>query len=285
MKFRFDYRGTWWQADLAAAHDLAIPQTFTSSQPNHFGVAQATRRPVREGGFIGALSEGGGCNVDAIELIPHCNGTHTESMYHIVESDGAVPSLQLPPLFLAWLISVEPIPATASSESYQPALDPADQVITRERLVARYQQVQTAVAELIAEREPANFGLILRTLPNAPHKIQARYGTEVMPSFLTTQAIAWIAERFDHLLVDLPSIDRTYDEGRLSNHHVFWRIAQGGQRPESTAAKEKTITEMIFVEDSIGDGLYLVNLQTPAWESDAAPSRPILFPIRPVQDP
>jgi hypothetical protein len=36
---------------------------------------------------------------------------------------------------------------------------------------------------------------------------------------------------------------------------------------------------MIFVPSSVEDGAYLLNLQIPAFVSDAAPSRPILFKI------
>jgi arylformamidase len=43
--------------------------------------------------------------------------------------------------------------------------------------------------------------------------------------------------------------------------------------------QNKTITEMIFVSEIIKDGSYLLNLQIPAFVSDAAPSRPILYKI------
>ena len=31
----------------------------------------------------------------------------------------------------------------------------------------------------------------------------------------------------NHLLVDLPSIDRIYDEGKLANHRIFWNVEPG----------------------------------------------------------
>ena len=37
---------------------------------------------------------------------------------------------------------------------------------------------------------------------------------------------------------------------------------------------------MIFVEDSVQDGLYLLDLQVPMWHSDAAPSNPVLYPLQ-----
>ena len=36
---------------------------------------------------------------------------------------------------------------------------------------------------------------------------------------------------------------------------------------------------MIFVPNEVKDGRYLLNLQVPAFVSDAAPSRPILYKI------
>jgi hypothetical protein len=41
----------------------------------------------------------------------------------------------------------------------------------------------------------------------------------------------------------------------------------------------KTITEMIYVRDEVADGLYLLNLQIAPFVSDAAPSRPLLYPL------
>jgi hypothetical protein len=42
---------------------------------------------------------------------------------------------------------------------------------------------------------------------------------------------------------------------------------------------DATITEMIFVDDSIADGLYLINMQIASFESDASPSKPVLYKL------
>jgi hypothetical protein len=75
-----------------------------------------------------------------------------------------------------------------------------------------------------------------------------------------------------HFLIDLPSVDRENDEGKLLFHHAFWQVPFNPQF-------HKTITEFIYVEDAIKDGLYLLNLQTAPFENDATPSRPVLFEI------
>ena len=82
-----------------------------------------------------------------------------------------------------------------------------------------------------------------------------------------------------HLVVDLPSIDRINDGGRLANHHIFWNVAEETSKLVPQSWSEKTITEMVFVPDHLDDGVYLLNLQFPAFCSDAAPSKPILYPL------
>jgi arylformamidase len=42
-----------------------------------------------------------------------------------------------------------------------------------------------------------------------------------------------------------------------------------------------TVTELAFIDDSIADGQYLLNLQVAPFVADAAPSRPILLPLMP----
>ena len=51
---------------------------------------------------------------------------------------------------------------------------------------------------------------------------------------------------------------------------LFWKVPENPQL-------DKTITELIYVEDSIKDGTYILNLQVAPFENDAAPSRPVLF--------
>jgi hypothetical protein len=76
----------------------------------------------------------------------------------------------------------------------------------------------------------------------------------------------------EHLLIDMPSIDREMDEGKLLAHHAFW------QYPENTQF-HKTITEFIYVNNEIIDGTYLLNLQIASFENDASPSKPVLYKI------
>ena len=45
--------------------------------------------------------------------------------------------------------------------------------------------------------------------------------------------------------------------------------------------RDATITELCWIAPTIKDGWYLLDLQLPAFMSDAAPSRPLLYPARP----
>jgi len=71
-----------------------------------------------------------------------------------------------------------------------------------------------------------------------------------------------------HLVVDLPTIDRTNDDGMLGNHHRFF---------ETKPPYNKTITEFAFIPNSVGEGPYLMLIEIPPMQLDAAPSRPFLF--------
>ena len=98
-----------------------------------------------------------------------------------------------------------------------------------------------------------------------------------IPAFFSIDAMEYIVSLgIQHLLVDTPSVDRLLDDGHLSAHNIFWET-KGKQFNLNT--KNKTITEMIFASENIKDGRYLLNLQIPAFVSDAAPSRPIIYKI------
>jgi arylformamidase len=83
----------------------------------------------------------------------------------------------------------------------------------------------------------------------------------------------------NHLLVDMPSIDRIFDDGKLSNHRIFWRIEPGAFEVSAESLIHNTITELIYVPNEIANGEYLLNLQIAPFASDASPSRPVLYKI------
>jgi hypothetical protein len=73
-------------------------------------------------------------------------------------------------------------------------------------------------------------------------------------------------------------VDREEDEGKLLAHKAFWKVKDVNNLNDD-ARLHCTITEMIFVEDEIQDGSYILNLQIASFENDASPSKPILYKL------
>jgi kynurenine formamidase len=249
--------------------DISIPLNFNGAQPNAYGVEPATAKACEAGSLIGDTRRGGSCNFEEYKFIPHCNGTHTESIGHITTERISICESLKDSFIPATLISVLPEIAARTGESYPVGLNEADRLITKKFLRNALEKID---AQWLA-------GLIIRTLPNDATKKTRRY-TENSPPFFSTEAINYISEKgVKHLLVDMPSIDRTFDEGKLSNHRLFWKIAPKSFSLNQISLKNNTVTEMIYVPNEIRDGAYLLNLQIAAFVADAAPSRPLLFKI------
>lgn len=261
-------------AELSNARSIGIDLDFAGPQPNYFGATPATGAPLRIGNFVGATNQGGSCNLAQISLIPHCNGTHTETVGHIV--DASVPVCEIVPqgLVLAALLTVDLVPISESSEQYHAQPQAGDQVITAQAIQATTRSWPHPWPQFDVD------AIVIRTLPNAESKRSRVYQSDNAPAYLTTNCMRLISESsVSHLLIDLPSVDRMHDGGELSNHHLFWNVVPKSRRVDSTTRRDRTITEMIFVPDDLPDGWYLLNLQTAPFVLDAAPSRPILFPI------
>ncbi len=268
-----------YKADLSRPFSIGVGQSFDQQQINHFGADRASRKPIRLGGFVGSTRLGGSCNVDQISIIPHCNGTHVEHVGHIVDSVADNPLVKIPTLMIAALASVNTTWAGATiGETYRPPLHPDDRVISAASLQAEMEALTLAGTASVA-------ALILRTLPNDEAKCQYQYGAGIAPPFLTVEAMEWILEHgFEHLLVDFPSLDRMHDDGLLTNHHLFWNVAERSHDLAADTRSARSITELVFIPNHIDDGLYVLNLQFPDWASDAAPARPLLFPLQADDD-
>jgi len=120
---------------------------------------------------------------------------------------------------------------------------------------------------------------VIRTLPNHPEK-RARDYTAQTPPYLSQQAAMLLVSRgILHLVVDVPSIDRAHDEGRLTAHRLFFGLPRGAVQLAAATRASATITELAFIPDGIGDGAYLLELQVPALTGDAVPSRPLLYAV------
>ena len=236
--------------------DISIPLRFNGAQPNAFGVDAATSKP------IGDTRDGSSVNFEQYTFIPHCNGTHTECVGHITDERISVLDCLRDVFVAAVLVSVD-------AES-----DGDDLVLSLNSL--RNAGVQPPATAGGTDTESA--ALIVRTLPNDESKLTRRYGEGDVPPYFTAEAMEYIiACGFTHLLVDVPSIDRMFDEGKLVNHRIFWNVEPGSRELNAATRLNNTITELIYVPNEVADGEYLLNLQIAPFVSDCSPSRPMLL--------
>lgn len=257
-----------WLVATEPAHDLSIPLEFDGAQPSFFGAPSATAAPLAAGSFIGDVRHGGSCNCASYSLTPHCGGTHTECVGHITLERMSVRDVARAPLYPAVLLSVSPIDAASSDERSDPAPQPGDRLITRAELLRASEGIDVRGSQ----------ALVVRTLPNPADKRWQNYDTEPVPPYFSLQAMEWIVDAgIEHLVVDLPSVDRSSDEGRLSAHRVFWGMPPGAKTASAARRAGATITELAYVDDAVPDGYYMLSLQIAPFVADAAPSRPLLY--------
>ncbi|HEU4516797.1 MAG TPA: cyclase family protein [Steroidobacteraceae bacterium] len=267
---RFEAHGRRYKADVGKPLSLAIPLDFAGPQPSCFDAPRAEARPLRAGGFVGDTRAGGSCNCEVVTLAPHCNGTHTECIGHVTDDRVAVSERVPGGLVLARLVTIAPAAASASGESSDPRPAPEDRLITAAALAAACAGVE----------EPLPSALVVRTTDAEANR--AYRGPAPAP-FLTREAAAWLVSRgIDTLVLDVPSADRADDGGKLTAHRVFFGLPPGSRRAADSTRPRASLTELAWIPGDISDGLYLLDLQLPAFVSDAAPSRPLLFAVRPA---
>ncbi len=253
MKATIEHKGKTFKVDLSKQLDISIP--LSPNGPLAWYVEKMQIEPVQSDAFIGSVKLGGSVNFNNVFFNPHGHGTHTESYGHIAEDVVSINQVLNQFFFLAELISIQPEIVEEESEWRKKG----DSIIT-------LSQVQSAWKNKSTE------AIVIRTLPNSTDKLSKNYSATNF-TYVEDKALQWLANQgVNHLLVDLPSVDREHDGGLLKAHHVFWNY------PKQTR-EYATITEFVFVKDEIVDGTYLLNLQVAPFENDAAPSRPLLFRI------
>ncbi|TCN60807.1 cyclase family protein [Flavobacterium circumlabens] len=246
------------EIDLSKPIDISIPLTNTDENPIAWYIEKPTIEPVVFGEWIGKVSEGkSSTNFNNIFFNPHGHGTHTECLGHITNNFYSINQALKQFFFVAQLITIEP----------EKLGD--DLVITKN-------QVEKAINAWTSSAKTE--ALIIRTIPNQKEKKSRKY-SNTNPPYVSEEAAIFIREsEIQHLLIDLPSVDKEHDEGKLLAHKAFWNV-KDTLHLNSDARLNATITEMIFVPNEIADGNYLLNLQIASFENDASPSKPILYSV------
>jgi arylformamidase len=255
MKFTLTHQSNVYTGDFSKPIDLSIPTSTDSTSSVAWYVLPAKIDAVRTDRFVGSVAEGGAVNFRNIFFNPHGNTTHIECVGHIAKEVYSVNQLYLEFNHLAQLITVVP---ESFSGPYSSFAQSGDKVITKEQLQSSVMQGFEA--------------LIIRTLPNKSDKLHFNWNNTNWP-YLLPEAAQYLKEiGIKHLLIDLPSVDREEDGGKLLAHHAFWNY------PEQPRM-EATITEMIYVPESIIDGVYLLQLQMASFENDASPCKPVIYAL------
>jgi kynurenine formamidase len=240
--------GKIYKVDTGKPLEITIPLKNGNEQVNCFHIPPYSSKPLVVGSFIGDRSQGGSINCSLISVYPHGNGTHTECVGHISDEKHTIYDCLKESFFPAYLISV-----SLEKDSN------GDTFLDRKKM-----------KELLHKRQTK--ALIIRTLPNDVEKLSKNYSSTNPPFIHTDTMKSIVASGIEHLIVDIPSVDKEEDGGKLLSHHIFWDYP-------ANPRIHCTITEMVYIPESIIDGKYMVNIQTGAYDVDASPSRVILYSI------
>lgn len=235
-----------YKVDLSKPIDISLPLSASNENVNAWSLDAPTIEPVTDGDWTGSVQKGASVNFNNIGFNPHAHGTHTECIGHITRKFYSINDCLKEFFFIAELISVTP-----------EGQENGDKIITKK-------SIEKALKSKTSE------ALIIRTSPNNDTK-KSRWYSNRNPPFLSEECAEYIREiGVKHLLIDLPSVDKEKDGGKLLAHKAFWNF-NGNKRLKAT------ITELIYVDNKIKDGTYLLNLQIASFVNDASPSKPILY--------
>ncbi|MFY0603101.1 MAG: cyclase family protein [Flavobacteriaceae bacterium] len=233
--------------DLKKPIDISIALDPSKQNVNAWYIGPPKIYPVATEEWVGSVAQGFDVNFNMIEFNPHSHVTHTETAGHITEKIHSINQHLKQYFFLAEVVTIAP---EAKDDDF---------FISKK-------QLQYALGN--KKRE----AIVIRTLPNLEDKKAMQY-SNTNPPYLLEEAAIYLREKgIKHLLVDLPSVDREKDGGNLLSHNAFWNTA-GKLRLDAT------ITEFIFVPNSVEDGTYFLNLMIAPFENDASPSKPVLYEV------
>lgn len=247
MKAIIEHHSKLIKIDLSKPLDISIPLRASKDNVNAWYIAEPKIEPVVDGDWVASVNQGAAVNFNNIYFNPHAHGTHTECIGHITKEFHSINENLKQFFFTAEVISVAP-------EKYM-----KDTAISKQQLEI-----------LLKDKTPE--ALVIRTMPNMKEKKNRHY-SETNWTYLLEETMVFIRENgIKHLLIDLPSVDREHDGGKLLSHKAFWDF-DGERRMDCT------ITELIYVPNKVKDGSYILNLQIAPFENDATPSKPVLYEI------
>tara|TARA_B100000780_G_scaffold271474_1_gene232452 strand:- start:3257 stop:4015 length:759 start_codon:yes stop_codon:yes gene_type:complete len=247
MKAIIEYNSRKIAIDISKPLDISISIDVTKENINAWYIDDPKIFPQKFDNEDIKVSNGSVVNFNNIHFNPHSHITHTECVGHISEKVHSINQNLKHFFFLAEVVTVAP------------------ELINDDFVISK-KQLQSQI------RNKKRDAIVIRTLPNLPEKKSKKY-SNTNPTYLLEEAAIYLKENgIKHLLIDLPSVDKEKDEGKLLSHNAFWNTS-GDIRMNAT------ITEFIYVPNDVEDGEYLLNLMIAPFENDATPSKPILYKI------
>lgn len=305
-----------WVGDADDAVDVSVsvqPYELPGKQSCAFHLPGASAAPFTAGSFVCAVDAGASVNCPVVSFCAHSNGTHTECVGHVLPGHITLDDVgRRPPVMAALLLTVRPRRLGDSSDTY-PSGRPDDMAVTSEAVA----DALAALSSTSSVTGPVA-AVCLRTREDADGA-GPRDWSGSNPPYLTGEAVVAVRRLgAAHVLVDLPSLDREDDRGHLIAHRTLFGIDAAGRpvdvishgpvMPPRVASEvdavgavgagaavptegrhlpSGTITELCVFpsQEHLPDGLAALMLHVAPMALDAAPSRPLLVPLRRVAVP
>lgn len=247
MQVSIEHFGRKYRTNLGKGIDLSSQLGHPGRELKAWYVPDVHKAPVVTENWIGSVAKGSPVNFYDLKFNPHGNGTHTECFGHISPGHESVNGKLKTHHFIARFVELEPEQRGT------------DQVLSLASLQAKVKKWNVEA-------------LIVKTGNYLPgHDF-----SNTNPTYFEPRLLEFVREMgIQHFLTDLPSVDREEDGGKLQAHRAFWNYP-------NHIRTEATISELLLIPEGVKEGLYWLNLQTAAFENDASPSRPVIFPLEEI---
>ena len=233
--------------DLSDPIDISIAMQSSKNNVNAWYVDPPKIEPHKDGDWVASVAEGASINFNNIEFNPHSHVTHTECVGHITKNVHSINSQLKTYFHLAELVTIAPL-------------------FHNDDFLIGVKQLEKAL------RNKSPEAIVIRTIPNLADKKSMQY-SNTNPTYLSEKAAIFLRDKgIQHLLIDVPSVDKEKDNGMLLSHNAFWNT-------NGKIRMNATITEFIYVPNTVEDGTYFLNLMIAPFVNDATPSKPILYKI------
>lgn len=217
--------------------------------------------PLRVGDFIGEITVGGSWNCIQLRLVTHCNGI-TPHVWATSPASGCTSTRSRRPRLLPALL---PKADTCGEDS---DLWPGPPIASSPHKPSKPRT---------NDGHGPRAGPRARTVLNDPAKPTCRYSEDSPPPYLTRRAAEWLLARgIQHLLLDVPSVDRIDEGGHLTPHRVLWACPAARCHRRGETADQRHRAD---VRRRQRPKRPLLDLQVAPFAADVAPSRPVLYRV------